>query len=61
MVSRVLGAALTIVCGVAFVAVVGFLLHQQPDPAMAAATRPGAASPGHVYLHLSTYPDSMAG
>ena len=60
MARRLLGPVLTILCGAAFVAVMGFLLHQQPAPALAATSRPGAA-PHHVYLHLSTYPDSMAG
>ena len=60
MVSRVLGPVLTIVCGTAFVALIGFLLHQQPAPALAAAPQRGS-DPHHVYMHLSTYPDSMAG
>ena len=60
MVSRVFGPALTIVCGAAFVALIGFLLHQQPAPALAAAPHAGS-DPHHAYLHISTYPDSMAG
>jgi hypothetical protein len=60
MVSRVFGPALTILCGAAFVALMGFLLHQQPAPALAAAPQ-GGSNPHHVFLHLSTYPDSMAG
>jgi hypothetical protein len=61
MVSRVFGPALTVLCGAAFVALMGFLLHQQPSPALAAAAQPGSADTQHVYLHLSTYPDSLAG
>jgi hypothetical protein len=61
MVSRVFGPVLTVVSGAVFVALMGFLLHQQPSPALAAAAKPGGTDPRHVYLHLSTYPDSMAG
>ena len=60
MVSRVFGAVLTVACGVAFVALMGFLLHQQPAPALAAAPKAGS-NPHHAFLHISTYPDSMAG
>jgi hypothetical protein len=60
MVSRVFGPALTIACGAAFVALMGFLLHQQPAPALTAAPQ-GGSSAHHVFLHLSTYPDSLAG
>jgi hypothetical protein len=60
MVSRVFGPALTILCGAAFVALMGLLLHQQPAPAVAAAPQGGTDS-HQVFLHLSTYPDSMAG
>ena len=60
MVSRLFGPVLTIVCGAAFVALMGFLLHQQPAPALAAAPQ-GGSDPHHVFLHISTYPDSMAG
>jgi hypothetical protein len=60
MASRVFGPALTIVCGAAFVALMGLLLHQQPAPALAAAPQ-GGSNPHHVFLHLSTYPDSLAG
>ena len=61
MIRRLIGPALTVLAGVAFVALMGFLLHQQPSPALAAAAKPGAGDARHVYLHLSTYPDSMAG
>jgi hypothetical protein len=60
MVSRVFGPVLTVLCGAAFVALMGFLLHQQPAPALAAAPQ-GGSDPHHAFLHLSTYPDSMAG
>ncbi len=60
MVSRVFGPVLTVVCGAAFVALIGFLLHQQPAPALAAAPQ-GGSDPHHAFLHISTYPDSMAG
>lgn len=60
MMSRAFGAAVTILCGAAFVALIGFVLHQQPAPAQAAAAKQGSDS-HHVYLHLSTYPDSLAG
>jgi hypothetical protein len=60
MVSRLFGPVLTIVCGAAFVALMGFLLHQQPAPALAAAPQ-GGSDPHHAFLHISTYPDSMAG
>ena len=61
MVSRVFGPTLTVLCGAVFVALIGFLLHQQPSPALAAAAKPGSTDSQHVYLHLSTYPDSLAG
>jgi hypothetical protein len=61
MLRRVLGPVLTVLIGAAFVAVIGVLLHQQPSPAAAAAPKPGAGDSHHSYLHLSTYPDSMAG
>lgn len=60
MFSRAFWPALVVACGAAFVASVGLLLHQQPAPALAAAAKAGS-DPHHVYLHLSTYPDSMAG
>ncbi|MGZ4458644.1 MAG: hypothetical protein ACXVW9_05960 [Nocardioidaceae bacterium] len=64
---RASGAALTILLGVAFVALAGLLLHQRLAPAQkgvvqirgTAATAQGTVK--HVFVHLSTYPDSMAG
>ncbi|MFY9914402.1 MAG: hypothetical protein WAK18_07045 [Nocardioidaceae bacterium] len=58
---RVFGPVVTVVIGAAFVAVIGLLLHQQPAPAAVAAPKADTADPHHVYLHLSTYPDSLAG
>jgi hypothetical protein len=61
MLRRLYGPVLTVIVGVGFVALMGFLLHQQPSPAIAAVAKPGSGDPQHVYLRLSTYPDSMAG
>ncbi len=58
---RVFGPVVTVVIGAAFVALIGLLLHQQPAPAAVAVARTDSADPHHVYLHLSTYPDSLAG
>lgn len=60
MIRRLYGPALTVLLGVAFVAVMGFVLHQRPAPALTAAPKAGSGGQ-HVYLHLDTYPDSMAG
>jgi hypothetical protein len=61
MIRRAYGPVLTVLLGMAFVALMGFLLHQQPSPALAAAAKPASGSSNHVYLQLSTYPDSLAG
>ena len=58
---RALGPALTVLVGVGFVVLMGFLLHQRPAPAAAAVPEPGSVVARHVHLHLSTYPDSLAG
>jgi hypothetical protein len=54
------GPMVTVLLGGGFVAALGLLLHQQPAPALAAVPSRGAVA-SHVYLHLATYPDSMAG
>jgi hypothetical protein len=64
---RVAGAALTVLVGGAVVAGAGLLLQERPAPASAQAvgTTGMVQTPRgqvrHVYVHLSTYPDSMAG
>jgi hypothetical protein len=66
-VKRLMGSVLTVLLGGAFVAVLGLLLHQNLTPAAAGVTRVGAAVPSsptrlhHAFIHLSTYPDSLAG
>ncbi|MGI8757455.1 MAG: hypothetical protein ACR2MB_16685 [Acidimicrobiales bacterium] len=59
MIKKLAGPVLTVLVGAAFVATLGFVLHQRPSPAIAAAPKPAASA--HAYLHLSTYPDSLAG
>lgn len=57
----------TVLVGALVVLVAGFLLHQQPAPARGAevairgtaVTHQGRVP--HVFVHLSTYPDSLAG
>lgn len=61
MIKRLLGPALTTLLGAAFVALLGFILHQQPAPAATMVAKPDANGARHVYLQLATYPDSMAG
>lgn len=56
MIRRVLCAVLTVLMGASFVVVLGFFLHQRPAAALADTGR----AP-HAFLHLSTYPDSLAG
>lgn len=59
---RLVGPALTVLVGVAFVALLGFVLHQRPSPALAATSRPAATGAvPRASIHLSTYPDSLAG
>lgn len=64
---RLAGCVATIAVGALFVFGMGWLLHQQPGPAQASAVvvRGTASTPQgvvpHVFMHLSTYPDSMAG
>jgi hypothetical protein len=64
---RVAGCIGTILVGALVVFGVGWLLHQQPGPAQGAAVviRGTVATPHgnvpHVFVHLATYPDSMAG
>lgn len=59
---RLFGPALTVLVGVAFVALLGFVLHQRPSPALVATSRPAAAGAApRASIHLSTYPDSLAG
>ena len=66
-VNRLAGALLTVVAGGAFVAGVGLLMQQHEVPAQAGTvTTRGTAQTAqgevpHVFLNLSTYPDSMAG
>jgi hypothetical protein len=48
---RAFGPVLTVLCGAAFVALIGFFLHQQPAPALAAVPKAGA-DPHHAYIHL---------
>jgi len=64
---RVVGCVGTIVVGALVVVGVGWVLHERPGPAQGAAVvvRGTVATPHgrapHVFVHLSTYPDSMAG
>jgi hypothetical protein len=62
---KLIGPIVTVLLGGAFVASLGLLLHQSLSPAVAArvvaATPPSATEQHHVFVHLSTYPDSMAG
>ncbi len=62
---KLIGPIVTIVLGGAFVAVLGLVLHQSLSPAVAArveaASSPSPDEQHHVFVHLSTYPDSMAG
>jgi hypothetical protein len=62
---KLIGPIVTVLLGGAFVASLGLLLHQNLTPAVAAqvepATPPSATEQHHVFVHLSTYPDSMAG
>jgi hypothetical protein len=64
---RVAGCVGTVLVGVLAVLVAAFFLHQHPGPAQGAAVvirGTAATSQGkvpHVFVHLSTYPDSMAG
>lgn len=60
MISRVFWAVVVVLAGAAFVVGVGYVLHQRPAPVLAATAQAGS-DPHHVYLHLSTYPDSLAG
>ncbi len=62
---RLIGPIGTVLLGGAFVSALGLLLHQNLSPAV--AVRVEAANPQttteqhHAFVHLSTYPDSMAG
>jgi hypothetical protein len=62
---KLIGPIVTILLGGAFVSVLGLVLHQSLSPAVAArlqaATNPSPTEQHHVFVHLSTYPDSMAG
>jgi hypothetical protein len=64
---RFAGLVGTIVAGALVVFGVGWAVHQRPAPAQASAVqiRGTASTPQgkvpHVFIHLSTYPDSMAG
>ncbi|MDQ6688481.1 MAG: hypothetical protein M3Z50_12880 [Actinomycetota bacterium] len=64
---RLLGSVTTILVGAAFVVAMGLLLHQRAAPAQGNAVQiRGTASTAqgnvkHVFIQLSTYPDSMAG
>jgi hypothetical protein len=64
---RVTGALATVVVGGAFVAGMGLILQQQDAPAQGKAVGSmGTVSTSngtvkHYYVHLSTYPDSLAG
>ncbi len=64
---RVTGTAATAVLGVALVVGAGLALHQRTAPPQASAVqvKGTAATPHgpvkHVLVHLSTYPDSLAG
>lgn len=65
--ARTLGTATTILLGVGFVAFLGLLLHQHGGPPQGSAVQvkgvadTSAGPVKHVFVHLSTYPDSMAG
>jgi hypothetical protein len=64
---RVSGAATTILLGGAFVVGMGLLLHQHGAPPQGDAVRVNGVANTlhgqvkHVFLNLSTYPDSLAG
>lgn len=64
---RAVGCIGTIIAGALVVVGFGWLLHQQPAQAQSSAVviRGTAATPQgnvpHVFVHLATYPDSMAG
>lgn len=62
---KLIGPVVTVLLGGALVVALGLVLHQSPSPAVAArveaATNPSPGEQHHVYVHLSTYPDSMAG
>jgi hypothetical protein len=64
---RLVGCVATIVVGALVVFGAGWLLHQRHGPAQGSAVEvrgTAATSHGrvpHVFIHLSTYPDSMAG
>jgi hypothetical protein len=64
-VRRLIGPIVTVLLGGAFVATLGLLLHQSLSPDVAvrvvAASPRSATEQHHVFVHLSTYPDSMAG
>lgn len=62
---RLVGPIGTVLLGGAFVSALGLLLHQNLSPAVAvrveSANPPSVTEQHHVFVHLSTYPDSMAG
>lgn len=62
---KLIGLVVTVLLGGAFVSALGLVLHQSLSPAVAvrveAAATPSPSEQHHVFVHLDTYPDSMAG